>query len=96
VAALLATAGAAMAGEPMVLTDAQLDRVTGGERPYLQWELKNVQVTSTQTGGNVSFGFRAPLRASQNDNFLGGFAFVTTQGAYLKTVPEGGFDRAAR
>jgi hypothetical protein len=30
-AALLATAGAAMADGPMVLTDAQLDRVTAGQ-----------------------------------------------------------------
>jgi hypothetical protein len=31
IAALLATAGAAAAGEPMVLTDAQMDSVTAGK-----------------------------------------------------------------
>jgi hypothetical protein len=96
VAAAIAGPADRTAAEPMVLADAELDRVTGGERSYLQWELKNVQVTSIQTGGKVSFDFRAPPRASQNANFLGGFAFDTAQGAYLKTVPEGGFDRAAR
>jgi antitoxin (DNA-binding transcriptional repressor) of toxin-antitoxin stability system len=42
--ALLATAGAAAAGEPMVLTDAQLDRVAAGD--FLIITLEDVPVSS--------------------------------------------------
>jgi hypothetical protein len=94
--AMAAPADRAAAGEPMVLTDAQLDRVTAG---LIIIEMKEVYVTSYQTGGGdsdhaVSVGIRVPIRAIQNDKFLGGFEF--TDGTYVKSVPEGGFDRAAR
>jgi hypothetical protein len=77
------------AAEPMVLTDAQLDRVTGGETKYLTITMEDIIITSIQTGAKV------PDRASLNHNFLGGFK-LNPDGTYVKFVPEGGFDRAAR
>jgi prepilin-type processing-associated H-X9-DG protein len=52
-AALLVTAGAALADEPMVLTDAELDRVTaGGPKDIIEFE-----TPSGHSGGaNVLFG----------------------------------------
>jgi hypothetical protein len=43
-AALLATVGAAGAGEPMVLTDAQLDQVTAAARGGGIWNDNDIQL----------------------------------------------------
>jgi hypothetical protein len=89
-AALLATAGAAMAGEPMVLTDAQLDRVTAGMNKN---ELIAKVAADSSRPGEVSIGFAVAERAVQNDNFLRGFV-LGADGIYVKTVPGGRSNRA--
>jgi prepilin-type processing-associated H-X9-DG protein len=52
-AALLATTGAAMAGEPMMLTDAELDRVTAGSVEEIIVEFE----TPSGHSGGVNFLF---------------------------------------
>jgi hypothetical protein len=48
--ALLATTGAASAGEPMVLTDAQMDRVTAGSAIKLTLPKHNIVAPSAVEG----------------------------------------------
>jgi hypothetical protein len=84
--ALGLTAGAALAGEPMVLTDAQLDRVTAGAD-----EFEYLLVIGFHPSGEVSNTFTAAERAGENDGFLGGFNLDPDAGIYVKTVPPGGF-----
>jgi hypothetical protein len=56
-AALLATAGVAMADGPMVLTDAELDRVTGGPRMHVFVDLHNQAPAAPNTAENVEIVF---------------------------------------
>jgi hypothetical protein len=87
--ALGLTAGAALADQPMVLTNAQLDQVTGGPT-MVEYGLLLALI---KTGQEVSVTFTAAARAEQNDRFLFGFEktfFDGTTAAYGKTVPPGG------
>ena len=79
------TAGAALAGEPMVLTNAQLDRVTAGQAII-------ILALPSATGKELTVQFHAEGVAGENDNFLSGFTFDPGIGGYFKIVPEGGFD----
>jgi hypothetical protein len=78
--------------EPMVLTDAQLDRVTAGDGVVLEDILVTKELDNHV---QVSVGFSVSPRAILNHNFLGGFE-LNPDGTYVKSVPEGGFDRAVR
>lgn len=78
----------AAAGEPMVLTDAQLDRVTAGQG-LVEYALILV---FSDSGKEVTVRFTADNLAGENDGFLGGFDPVPGGGGtYVKTVPYKGF-----
>ncbi len=84
-AAMAGPADRALADEPMVLTDAQLDRVTAGNM-FLYAIF--IQVAN---GGELSMSFEAEQRAEETGQFLRGFEFDHDSGAYVKTVKGFGF-----
>jgi hypothetical protein len=88
--ALLGAAGTAKAGEPLVLTEAQLDEVTGGK---VTEEYRGIVILTTNLKAaidkEVSVNFTAAEQAGENDRFLGGFN--SDSGVYVKTVPPDGF-----
>jgi hypothetical protein len=71
--ALLATTGAAIAGEPMVLNDAQLDHITGG--PI---EIRELHIR-TETGPvkvEISFEGQHPAQPPANVRFTADPGFI--------------------
>jgi hypothetical protein len=72
-AALLATTGAAMAGEPMVLTDAQLDHVTGG--PI---EIREIHIRANTGPERVELYFKGqhPAQPPGNVRFTADPGFI--------------------
>lgn len=84
--ALLGAAGTPMAGEPLVLTEAQLDEVTAGKATE---EYGGIVILTTNLKAFPSFEFSASSRTAGIEVILGGFTEVGP-GQYEKVVPPAG------
>lgn len=84
--ALGLAAGAALAEQPMVLTDTQLDQVTGGPT-VVEYGLL---LTLIAIDKEVSVEFTAAERAGQTGHIFQHFD-QTGPGTFEKSVPPGGF-----
>jgi hypothetical protein len=84
--ALGLAAGAALADQPLVLTDTPLDQVTGGPT-MVEYGLL---LTLTAIDKEVSVEFTAAERAGQTGHMFQHFD-PTGPGTFAKIVPPGGF-----